>query len=238
MDDQEIQKLTPSCNGRLTEELVRAARSTSVSLTRLSAVVGVSVSALSAARNGRTWAAFEPETIHQRLESERHEGLPRDAAPLEGFPGYFVTPRGFVWSVRQTPFGRRLRGSATTYGHRTVRLCDANGTTTDVLVHRAVLLTFVGDPPVGKPFCLHSDGNPENNALENLRWGSPSENNRDAVAHGTLPNRKLSADDAVEIFHSQKSSRELAVIYGVTQQHVGEIRAGRCWRSATGGDDA
>src|SRR5699024_7150413 len=50
-------------------------------------------------------------------------------------------------------------------------------------VHTLVLLAFVGERPAGME-CLHKDGNPNNNRLDNLRWGTPSENNLDIVAHG------------------------------------------------------
>lgn len=49
-----------------------------------------------------------------------------------------------------------------------------------------VLITFAGARPAGKVAC-HGDGNPSNNALSNLRWGTHSENAMDAVAHGTHP---------------------------------------------------
>lgn len=52
------------------------------------------------------------------------------------------------------------------------------------LVHRLVLLAFVGPPDEGKQ-CRHLDGDPTNNNLSNLRWGTPAENNADQVSHGT-----------------------------------------------------
>jgi hypothetical protein len=53
-------------------------------------------------------------------------------------------------------------------------------------VHFLVLLTFVG-PRLLSEECRHLDGNPKNNRVENLRWGTRSENNLDRVAHGTHP---------------------------------------------------
>lgn len=51
-------------------------------------------------------------------------------------------------------------------------------------VHILVLETFIGPRPDGKLGC-HDDGNPANNALDNLYWGTPSENQMDRVRHGT-----------------------------------------------------
>ncbi len=51
-------------------------------------------------------------------------------------------------------------------------------------LHRVVLATFeLEGRPEGK-LGLHKDGNPTNNALSNLRYGTCSENLRDTYAHG------------------------------------------------------
>ena len=54
-------------------------------------------------------------------------------------------------------------------------------------VHTLVLLAFVGERPENME-CLHKDGNPKNARLENLRWGTSSENNQDIVRHGNNHN--------------------------------------------------
>jgi len=53
-----------------------------------------------------------------------------------------------------------------------------------IFVHRVVLLAFVGPCPDGMQV-RHLDGNPNNNALVNLAYGTPSENVYDTVRHGT-----------------------------------------------------
>lgn len=53
-----------------------------------------------------------------------------------------------------------------------------------VTVHSLVLQAFVGPAPDGTE-CRHLDGNPDNNHLANLRWGTRSENILDTVRHGT-----------------------------------------------------
>jgi len=55
------------------------------------------------------------------------------------------------------------------------------------LIHRLVLIAFVGLQPDGME-ALHRDGDPGNNTLSNLRWGTHSENQLDQVAHGTHAN--------------------------------------------------
>jgi hypothetical protein len=51
------------------------------------------------------------------------------------------------------------------------------------LIHRLVLLTFVGLPPEGKEIGMHIDDNKLNNHVSNLKWGSASENNQQTYDH-------------------------------------------------------
>lgn len=60
------------------------------------------------------------------------------------------------------------------------------GRQTKKLVHRLVLEAFVGPCPPGKE-CRHMDGNPKNSRVENLKWGTKSENALDRTIHGTDP---------------------------------------------------
>lgn len=53
-------------------------------------------------------------------------------------------------------------------------------------VHRAVALAFLGPAPEGCEVC-HNDGNPMNNRLDNLRWGTKKENSADAVRMRRFP---------------------------------------------------
>lgn len=52
-----------------------------------------------------------------------------------------------------------------------------------VYTYQLVLLAFVGPCPEGQE-CRHLDGNCQNNRLDNLKWGTRSENARDRVRHG------------------------------------------------------
>ena len=76
--------------------------------------------------------------------------------------------------------GRVLRPGPSNYGHLSVVL--GRGKTR--MVHELVLRAFVGDPP-DKHECCHNNGDPTDNRLSNLRWGTRSENIRDAINHGT-----------------------------------------------------
>lgn len=67
-------------------------------------------------------------------------------------------------------------------GHLFVAL-RADDVRTSWAVHVLVLTAFVGPRPEGL-FGCHWDDNPANNHLENLRWGTRSENVKDSVRNG------------------------------------------------------
>lgn len=109
---------------------------------------------------------------------------------LPGYEGvYKVSNLGRVKSLaRVDNRGHRVRERILSQwphpsGHISVKL-SLNGCHRLGKVHRLVLMSFVGPPPEGHE-ALHGDGNPANNRLENLSWGTRSENIYDRVRHGT-----------------------------------------------------
>jgi hypothetical protein len=63
-------------------------------------------------------------------------------------------------------------------GYANVNL-SRNGRPKTHYVHRLVLEAFRGPPPEGMAECLHRDGDPMNNNIGNLAWGTPKDNARD-----------------------------------------------------------
>src|ERR1044072_2359706 len=119
--------------------------------------------------------------------------------PIEGFPGYRVGDDGTVWSCWRTcPNGRFLsswrqmkqsvqKNRSNGRSYRYLNLCKG-GKPTIYMVHRIVLEAFVGPRPAGME-CRHLDGNPGNNNLSNLQWGTPLQNAADRKAHGKRGSR-------------------------------------------------
>ncbi len=100
---------------------------------------------------------------------------------VPGYEGqYQVSDGGSVMSYRRRAEGQLLRPGRMPMGHLSVSLGRGNSQ----CVHKLVLLAFVGPPPL-KHECRHLNGNPADNRLANLCWGTRSENIRDAVSHGT-----------------------------------------------------
>ncbi|KRD36826.1 hypothetical protein ASE27_10240 [Oerskovia sp. Root918] len=130
------------------------------------------------------------DTRREDVARAEEAGAQASWRPVVGFEGaYEVSDRGRVRSLDRLDSrgnrirGRVLRAATKRSGHQHLSLCvDGKGIT--LLVHRMVLEAFVGPAPEGMEAC-HSDGDPANNALSNLRWDSRSENTLDRVRHGT-----------------------------------------------------
>lgn len=113
--------------------------------------------------------------------------------PVPGYEGYYeVSDHGNVRSVdRKVPRGQNqltVRGRKTGQfpnpsGHLITNLQRGN-VSRSFLVHRLVMSAF-GGPPTGDQIVCHNDGNPANNHLSNLRWGTYSSNVYDKRDHGT-----------------------------------------------------
>ena len=137
---------------------------------------------------------------------------------IPGWPGYFVTKTGEVWSSRSNKGWRKLKPGLYK-GHHGVCLSDGKGHAQSFSVASLVLVAFVGPRPLGMQAC-HTNGVNDDDRLENLRWDTPTENHADRIRHGRTPGRKLTQEQAEEIRHSSKSQRELAKIYGVSQRVI------------------
>lgn len=98
---------------------------------------------------------------------------------------YEVSDQGRIRSYQRRPEGCILRPGRMPGGHLSVALGRKNSQ----CVHKLVLLAFVGAAP-DKHECLHINGNPADNRLSNLRWGTRSENMKDAYAHGARNREK------------------------------------------------
>lgn len=97
-------------------------------------------------------------------------------------------------------------------------------------VHQLIMLTFVGPVPEGCEVC-HNDGNPANNALNNLRYDTRSENIKDVVRQGGRW-KKLNASDVRTIRRRLKSGdrgSDIARDFNVTQTQISRIKHGRAF---------
>ena len=130
--------------------------------------------------------------------------------------------------------GNVLKKIIATTGYEVVNFTSSNQGRKQELVHRLVLLSFVGLCSDGKQAC-HANGIRHDNKLENLRWGTVKENHFDQKIHGTKPigqmskNAKLTELQVIEIKQSVLSSNFLAKKYKVGKTTILRIKKGVTW---------
>lgn len=122
---------------------------------------------------------------------------PERWVPVLGREGcYEVSDHGRVRSVKRTlvksdgrkyTVGERVRKLHSDQSGRLHVGLSRNGKMKTYRVHRIVLEAFVGTCPEGKE-ALHWDDDSSNNRLENLRWGTKSENSFDKIRNGNDQN--------------------------------------------------
>lgn len=164
---------------------------------------------------------------------------------IPGLPGYVADSEGRIWSCKRGPFRagaiavgawRQLTEHQLPKGYRFVGLSH-KGKRAHELVHRLVLLAFVGPCPDGME-CRHfPDHNPANNRPSNLQWGTPTENVRDTINQGRFKHchrfceshgrAKLTDDQAREICRLYAMGGvkqiDLARQFGVSQTEISKI---------------
>lgn len=149
-----------------------------------------SPAAVSACLNGinYTCAGYHLELIdidhRDNIPYEMFEGNVRE---IEYAPGYFVSDLGIIYG----PGGMGRRGyhvmytySNDKYGHQVVDLY-INGKRKHKYVAVLVAEAFIPNPH-NYPEVRHMDGNPNNNHVSNLKWGTHADNMHDAQRHGTF----------------------------------------------------
>jgi hypothetical protein len=162
------------------------------------------------------------------------------------FPGYRVGNDGSVWTCWRTC----RSGSAMTSnwkrlkalihkrrGYLYVNLSRDGGYKSN-RIHRLVLRAFVGPCPDGME-CRHLDGDPKNNLLTNLAWGTQKENREDCAAHEHYQKgekhsqAKLTAEQVLDVRRRYAAGgvflRELAEELGVSLTGIHAIIQRRNW---------
>jgi hypothetical protein len=168
---------------------------------------------------------------------EKIKGIP-------GFPDYSASKDGKIFRTyfrnRMTshPIApRELHQSTDSGGYKKVNLCKKDIGTTH-LVHKLILLTFIGQCPYGYE-AGHFNGIKADNRIENLRWITKEENESHKLLHGTdrsvgnkNPKAKLNEEKVIAIrmqLATTLKQREIAKYYGVSEQVISDIKHHRRW---------
>lgn len=137
--------------------------------------------------------------------------------------------------TRSFPLKGRVLKQAAIHDHLVVHI----GKRRQEFVHRLVLMAFDRLPNDGEE-CRHLDGNPRNNRLGNLAWGSRSENIADRkrlgeenAARGEKSGKARLTEESVryirrKISHGQ-SYASLGRELGVNRATIRHVATGRCW---------
>ncbi len=181
------------------------------------------------------------------LESER-QGVHWLVIP--GWEGYQVSDRGLLkaGSALETIDVVKLEGDhVQPISVRRVRkasaylsfdVYDGNGRRVALLLHRARLAAFRGGPLDGKNSVRHLDGDPTNNDLDNLAWGTHLEQMADVKQHGVLkgarnPAARIREHEAVAIYILARlgflSKANCKSLTGLSYSQVHKISTGRGW---------
>lgn len=168
---------------------------------------------------------------------------------IDNFPGYRVGSDGSVWSCWRLIGGRgtrqrvltdewkRLKANQPAYPR--VSLIDRDGKRHDMDVHILVLTAFVGPRPSDEIQGRHLNDVPNDNRLDNLKWGTPSENWEDSRRNGRrtigeqVHNAKATVDLVIRIrsaLAGGETLKSVASWSGLSWQQVHAIGARRVWK--------
>jgi hypothetical protein len=162
---------------------------------------------------------------------------------IPGHPGYRAGSDGTIWTEwslgnkpRRTGVWKLLKGGRQHHGHLQYDLKGKRR-----YGHRLVLEAFVGSCPPGMQ-CCHENDIPDDNRIENLRWGTPKSNGEDRVRNGRMPRgekhgrAKLTEGEVREILalRGKLLQKEIAERFGVGRWVIQYILSGRSWNHVTG----
>lgn len=147
--------------------------------------------------------------------------------PVVGYEGvYEVSDAGSVRNTKGRELSPKRRGD-----YFAVELYQ-NGSGKFFSIHTLVLTAFIGPRPEASEAC-HNNGNPLDNRLSNLRWGSKFDNAKDRLRHGTVPNRDrghykaiLTSAQVEQVKRDGRVARVIAIELGVSKSLIDNIRSG------------
>lgn len=153
---------------------------------------------------------------------------------IPGFPGYYISKRGGLWSNRKNGQWKKLKPHLNKMWNRyQYTLMDSRGIRKLCKISRLVAMVYLPKPSSTKLVIRHLDDNPLNNHVDNLRWGTQKQNMEDARKNGKLrgssckaSRAKLSKKDLILIFKLKAKGlyyKDIAKRLGVSVGTIGRV---------------
>lgn len=172
------------------------------------------------------------------------DSLNEEWREIPNFPTYSVSNLG---RLRRDPHKTFNKGNNSFQYCKggILKLCDdgkgylkvgtyINGRYKSLYVHQAVMWAFVGKQEKGMEV-RHLNSNPSDNRLENLSYGTKSDNMQDAVKIGTLvfSRSSLSKEDVVAIGKDPRPINIIAKSFNVCEATIINIKQGKSFKGWT-----
>ena len=151
---------------------------------------------------------------------------------VKDFPDYYVSVSGKVFS-----FSRRVMRQLSTYvdskGYHCLTICNST-MHKKTRVHRLVAATFLKNPS-NHPCVRHLDGDPSNNSVANLAWGTYLDNENDKIKHRTWESRrngkltKEMRDKAFVLKSKFMTDQKIADLLGVSRPTITRLLNKTTW---------
>lgn len=152
---------------------------------------------------------------------------------IPGFPGYYISKRGGLWSNRKNGQWKKLKPHLNKMWNRyQCTLRDSRGIRKLCKISRLVATVYLPNPE-NLPIVMHLDNNPANDYYRNLKWGTQKENMEDARKNGKLrgssckaSRAKLSKKDLILIFKLKAKGlyyKDIAKRLGVSVGTIGRV---------------
>lgn len=133
---------------------------------------------------------------------------------IPGYPGYYATIEGDILKKRGNSFFK-LTLSKVHNGYHTVKIIHR------VKVHRLVALAFIPNPN-NYPIVCHKDNDPTNNQIENLYWGTQSQDMQQMVRDGRQRKSKIInyKPEVLSLYSQGFSVKEIVNSIGISKTSV------------------
>lgn len=160
--------------------------------------------------------------------------------PIAGTDQFEISDGGIVRRSKDCPFSKKghiMKWSPNdNYAYITIKI---NGVNKRCAIHRLVLETHGEAQPAAGLQVRHLDGNPKNNHISNLKWGTAKENQLDRVAHGTMKfgesvgTSKLTKEDVYTIFKRRlagESAISIAADFNISTSSIFNMETNKSWK--------